>query len=170
LGFGLQTVIDDIHTQLAGFGTWLQGANQLSAQVPSPRWVWVTLGGPTDPPLAPGADPQPIGTRHIRCEVHCWGGTYEEAELMQAALLTAIREQGNGMIIPVGERDIEPNTDDGGYVIVQTFDVDVMVPRMVLPLTGTPTQLRGTYARINQANLEPVTDTPGDGELDADNE
>jgi len=167
MGFGLYQVIDAVIAPLNIYPHRRTKADLAKWKSP-PVFTWVVRGGPTRPPMVNYGEPQRIYDRLVRVEIHIWGRDYAEAEMMQAGLLTALKDVVGVVNEDVlSEQHFEPDgLNVNGYVIVQAIQQRIGVPRMKLPLAQPGVIDAKRTKTITSIALEPKTETPGDGELD----
>ena len=88
-------------------------------------------------PEGPGAsgNPRLLHTRSLTIEVRSWGVDYGNAEVLQAAAITAIRQVVSGANYrAISELWEDEGVATGGVAVVTTLAVRLGLPKIALPL------------------------------------
>jgi len=80
-----------VTTQLQYVAPCFRGTENLTKQDAPPRYVWVDKGERYTRTTTVGGNPRSLNDRHVTFDIHCWGASYDQAELLLLALITAVR-------------------------------------------------------------------------------
>lgn len=144
------------------------GEKMLAAHGSHPRFVWVPQFRESKSPGASGENPPAIALSMWTVQVHCWGSDLENAERLEQALMTVIRNTIDGPTVKHMRTDplpVESSYAQTGYVLVVTLRIDIPMPEGKVPqLTDNKLQ----EVVITQTTF--VAPTPpsasGDGNID----
>lgn len=166
----LADTIDEILTSVRAITGMAaeEGETHLGEHGAPPRVVFVVLGAEpetgTQRVRTIGAKTLPdIATDAWQVEAHCWGVDLRQAELLRAAVVTAVRK------VARGRRYIVQRTEAArlghasrGHLLVVSIDLHVPMSQIALPQLQP---LEYPLAPINAVDFDSTNATPGDGEL-----
>lgn len=153
----LKSVCDYVAALLAAFGPTHFGANEVARNASPRRWVWSPISETFD---APDKVDGSLCTRVATVAVYNWGQNEAEAEAMQAALLSALRDAFNGARIKPTSSQWTPREEGHrGASLVTTVTLRIPMPRITLPLEP------GVIGDVTFATVE-ILDTQTTGQIE----
>ena len=115
-------------------------------------------GHSTNPPI--------LHSRDLQVEAHCWSVGYDDAEGLETAVITAIRDvMGGANYQLLGERWEDESLNTAGVAVVLTFSMRMGVPaaRLTLaPMVGAGALTVETYATAIALSGDTIPYSPTD--------
>lgn len=164
---GLQTIHDKVAEKLGPAVPSSLGARGVNDLTTFPRYVWLEDDGATyDGPGTTGGTTKILHDRVQPVDVHIWGADRAQCELLEGALISALRQAVLGKnYSPKGARWLPSSDVTSGEVLVVRVTIQVPVPEIQLPLTlpaeqapagDTNTSVEVTPAVTEVLTLDPV--------------
>lgn len=129
----LKSVCDYVGGLLAPFGPTHFGANEVARSASPRRWVWSPISETFDAPdMVDGS----LCTRVATVAIYNWGRDEAEAEAMQAAVISGLRDAFNGARIKPTSSAWTPREEaHRGASLVTTVTLRIPMERVAMPLT-----------------------------------
>lgn len=135
------------------------GKQRLGQNLQRTRYVWVPTGDAFEDADGRGRTGRQLHDRIARLEAHCFGTTIDQAEMLRAALATALRYHAGPRGYVLGQATwVNQGEVDASWELVQPFTVRLPFFAVTIPDTGPVPQPApdDAYAYVTPTSVEAV--------------